>query len=43
MHCNYCEREMLFSDSIFDTRLKGRICKDCAQELYEDENKFNSV
>lgn len=33
MVCNYCEEEMLFSNSVFDVRLKGRICKDCAEEL----------
>lgn len=39
MHCDYCEREMLFSESVFDVRLKGRICKECAEEIAEDERK----
>lgn len=38
IHCIYCELEMLLSESVFNTQLKGRICKDCDKELTENDN-----
>ena len=37
MQCVYCEKEMKYSDSVYDKKLEGRICRDCDHEIENDE------
>lgn len=37
LECAYCERDIVFSESVYNHDLKGRVCKECDKELKEQD------